>query len=66
MASPCSFQHRTDGRTRYLVDEGLRLAALEGQEIGEDFMLCYRVPIEIIERAMRQRSGQNQVSIAPQ
>ena len=45
---------------------GVELASAEGREIGEDFMLCYGVPIEIIERVTRQVNGQNHISRASQ
>ena len=52
MASLRPIRIRTDGRTRHLVDLGVRLAADEGTRIGEHFMRSYGVPPEIVRRVL--------------
>lgn len=55
MASLRLIRSRTDGRTRHLVDVGVRLAADEGTRVGVHFMLTYGVPPSIVRRVLPAR-----------
>ena len=54
MASLRPISIRRDGRTRYLVNIGVRLAAVEGDRIAVHFMLSYGVPENVVRRVLSQ------------